>query len=86
MATSTIQTNLLTHNGDYPNGTALADVRNGFYRVLASAAPAEGLPSGFGYCTLFKWTQNTGYIMAILTDIYGKLAVWSTQNNEWVVH
>ena len=86
MATSVIRANLLLIGGDYPNGTSVTAVRNGFYRVIPAARPSEGVPSGFDYCVLLKVTVNTGYVMAILTDIYGRLAVWSTQSGAWSVH
>lgn len=87
MASSTIQPVSFVASGDFPNGESILNVRNGWYRVLANGAtPSEGLPSGFAFCTMIKLTAATGYTMAILTDIYGKLAVWSTQNNAWVTH
>lgn len=86
MATSVIKYDLVERCGDYPNGTSVTAVRNGFYRVIPAARPSEGVPSGFDYCVLLKVTVNTGYVMAILSDIYGRLAVWSTQNSAWSVH
>lgn len=84
MATSYLDPSF-RNNGDYPNGVSITSVPNGFYRVLSTAAPSEGLPSGFSYCVLQKMTVNSGYTQAILTDIYGRMAVWSTQNSVWVV-
>lgn len=75
--------------GDYPNGMSITAVPNGYYRIIPNHVPAEGFPTGFSdYAVLskFRMGSDSGYIQAIMTDVYGRLAVWSTQNQAWAVH
>lgn len=86
MATSYIAGDSMPNRGDFPNGLSAKSVANGFYRVVNGARPSEGVPTNFDYAFMMKTTVASGYHMIILADIYGRLAVYSTQNNQWVVH
>ncbi len=80
--TGTTQTWL--ENGVNPFTTAPEGVS--VYSTNPNIRPSMGLPSGlseYGALIVFK---GTTYPTMIYVDVFGRLAVWATNTQQWVIH
>lgn len=57
------------------------------YSVNPNLKIAQGVPSGCSeYATVFGIRKTLSYPIMIYIDVFGNLAIWSTNQNKWVAH